>query len=54
MKKIRWSKIASPNWGDGKRMYFPYAEKFMEKFPWLAVRVFYVLIKTKEFFNREK
>lgn len=48
----RFSKI--PIWEEisGGRMYFPYAEKFLAKYPWLAVRVFYALIKIREFIRR--
>ncbi len=56
MSEQRWrmSRISdSKKFESGSSMYFPYAEKFMAKFPWLAVRVFYILIKIKEFRHRK-
>ena len=54
MAKHRWyfaKRAGEPfeEWKDTDTgsMWFPYAEKFMARFPLLAVRVFYVLIKIK-------
>ena len=58
MARHRWYYAIRPGkpfeeWDDHDTgsMWFPYAEKFMAKYPWLAVRVFYVLLKIKEFFK---
>lgn len=37
--------------GNCGHMWFPYAKQFMKKFPWLAVRIFWLMIKTKEIWN---
>lgn len=37
---------ASPGRCDS--MYFPKAEWFLENYPWLAVRIFWICIKIKE------
>ncbi len=55
MCRQRWYFSKLPKWEEtGESMYFPYAEKFMAKYPWLAVRVFYVLIKIKECWRKCK
>ena len=59
MMRHRWYYSKRPGgkfdeWNDDDTgsMYFPYAKKFMAKFPRLAVRVFYVLFKIRKFFKR--
>jgi len=53
MCRQRWYFSKLPKFEEigGNSMWFPYAEKFMAKYPWFAVRVFYVLLKIKEFFK---
>ncbi len=49
MNQQKWKFSHLPKWEEiDEPIYFPYAEKFLAKFPWLAVRVFYVLIKIKK------
>ena len=33
-------------------IWFPYAEKFISRFPQIAVRIFYVIIITKTFWKK--
>lgn len=53
-QKWRMSKLPKFDEISNNSMYFPYAEKFMTSFPWLAVRVFYILLKIKEFIRKIK
>lgn len=50
--KVRWSAVSHLNkWCEMKSFYFPFAEQFMRRCPWLAVRVFWLIIKVKEALN---
>ena len=37
--------------GVSGRIYFPYATQFMKRFPWLAIRVFWLMVKLSEALN---
>lgn len=51
--KIYWSKIQDETkWELPDSIWFLYAEKFMTKFPRLAVRVFWLCMKIKEFWQK--
>ena len=56
--KIYWSHQGDPSdWGKesgGDSMWFPSAEQFMKKFPRLAVRIFWLLIKIREIWRKIK
>ena len=55
MQMVKWSKQSDPyNWDDweAKSFWFPYGEAFLRKCPWLAKRVFFVIIKIKEFWSK--
>lgn len=50
--KIYWSRESEPWDAENTKNnsgYFPYAEKFMTKFPRLAVRIFWLCVKIKGF-----
>ena len=51
--KFRWSAIADPNKWDINSFHFPFAEQFLRYCPWLSVRVFWLIIKIKEFTSAE-
>ncbi len=50
--KFRWSNIGDPGkWDAGNSFYFPFAERFLRYCPWMAVRMFWLIIKIREFIN---
>ena len=58
-ERLWWTSRESNNlWyeknpGECDSRYFPYATQFMKKFPWLAVRVFWICTVIRKFWRSD-